>query len=68
MDNTLIWIIYTHNMPKWKKDETEFTVGVTYHETRGCQSYIPKPIIEMLGEPDSITFTIRGKNITLKVK
>ena len=55
-------------MPKWKKDEKEFTVGVTYHETRGCQSYIPKPIIEMLGEPDSITFTIHGKNIMVKRK
>jgi len=49
-------------MPKWKKDEREFTVAVNKHETRGYQVNVPKPIMETLGEPDKITFSIRGKN------
>jgi hypothetical protein len=54
-------------MPKWKKDETEFNVSVTYHEHRGCQAYLPKPIIEMLGNPKSIKFIVKdNKKIELK--
>jgi hypothetical protein len=46
-------------MPKWKKDQKEFKVSVTYHEHRGCQAYLPKPIIEVLGTPKSIRFILR---------
>jgi len=38
-------------MPKWKKDSKEFEVGVNYVENRCALSSIPKPIIEMLGNP-----------------
>jgi hypothetical protein len=31
-------------MPRWKKNEKEFKVSVTYHENRGYQTYVPKPI------------------------
>lgn len=50
-------------MPKWKEGETEFTVRVTYNPKRGYQSSLPKPVMEMLGEPDHITFVLkcRGK-------
>jgi hypothetical protein len=55
-------------MPKWKKDETEFNVSVTYHQHRGYQAYIPKPIMEMLGDPKSIKFIIKSsKRIELMV-
>jgi hypothetical protein len=47
-------------VPKWRKDEKEFKVNVTYHEHRGCQTYIPKPIIEMLGNPKSIKFIVKN--------
>lgn len=47
-------------MPKWKKGATEFTVAVNYNEVRGYQTSIPKPIAEVLGEPESITFIIKG--------
>ena len=47
---------------KWKKDEREFTVSVTYHEHRGCQSYLPKPIMEMLGNPKKIKFIVKDNN------
>ncbi len=50
-------------MPKWKKDENEFPVNVSYHETRGYQAYLPKPIMDFLGEPDMIKFTIKGNKI-----
>lgn len=50
-------------MPKWKKDASEFTVSVNYNESRGYQSSIPKPVIEALGEPASITFEIVGNNV-----
>ena len=49
-------------MPKWKKDTKEFEVGVNYVENRGYSSSIPKPIIEMLGNPESIKFVINDKN------
>jgi hypothetical protein len=54
-------------MPKWRKDEKEFKVSVTYHEHRGCQTYLPKPIIEMLGNPESIKFIVK-KNSKIEVE
>jgi hypothetical protein len=50
-------------MPKWKKDQIEFPVTVSSHETRGFQAYIPKPLMEILGNPKSIKFVIHGKEI-----
>jgi hypothetical protein len=61
-------------MPKWKKDATEFVVGVNYMKDRGYQSSIPKPIMDKLGKPDSLKFVINddktiqlvsGKSISL---
>jgi len=48
-------------MPRWKKDATEFTVGVNHNETRGYQSSIPKPVMDALGNPSRITFLIKPK-------
>ena len=53
-------------MPKWKKDATEFEVGVNYNEVRGAQSSIPKPVIEVLGNPDTIKFVMNGKKVELE--
>lgn len=50
-------------MPKWKKDAKRFTVSVNHNETRGYQSSIPKPVIEMLGEPRKITFEIKNGRV-----
>jgi len=47
-------------MPKWKRDATTFTVSVNYNESRGYQSSIPKPVMDALGNPDKITFVIKG--------
>ncbi len=53
-------------MPKWKKDAKEFTVGVNYHEVRGYQSSIPKPVMETLGQPNQITFIVEGNKVEIK--
>jgi hypothetical protein len=52
-------------MPKWKKDATKFTVNVNHNETRGYQSSIPKPIMEILGDPKALTFIIKGNRVEL---
>lgn len=49
-------------MPKWKKDAREFEVGVNFVERRGYSSSIPKPIMEILGNPNSIKFVIDKSN------
>lgn len=53
-------------VPKWKKDETEFPVNVSYHETRGYQAYIPKPIMDFLENPNAIKFVIKGNKISVE--
>lgn len=52
-------------MPKWKKDAKEFVVSVSHHETRGDQTYLPKPVMKVLGKPDSIKFMIKGKKVEI---
>lgn len=53
-------------MPKWKKDANEFDVSVNYHQKRGYQSSIPKPVMDILGVPDSIKFVVKGKKVEVK--
>jgi len=53
-------------VPKWKKDETEFTVSVNYHPKRGAQCAIPKPIVDLMGNPKEITFAVKGKKVEVK--
>ena len=53
-------------MPKWKKNATEFTVGVNISGTRGYQSTIPKPVIEALHAPREITFVLKGHKVELR--
>jgi hypothetical protein len=54
-------VIHNTSMPKWQKDQKEFTVGMSYNERRGTQAYIPKPIVETLGNPKNIKFIIKDK-------
>jgi hypothetical protein len=55
-------------LPKWKKDETEFPVSVSWHKTRGYQCYIPTPIMDELGDPDFIRFILKGKKVEVKAE
>ena len=53
-------------MGRWKKDAKEFVVGVNYVESRGASSSIPKPVIEQLGNPNSIKYVVNDdKSIQL---
>jgi hypothetical protein len=54
------------SMPKWKKDATEFTVSVNYHPTRGILVFLPKPIADLLGNPKSVSFSVKGKRIEVR--
>lgn len=53
-------------MPKWQKDQKEFIVSISYGKRRGNQTYIPRPIIEMLGHPENMKFVIRGKKVEIE--
>ena len=50
-------------MPKWSKDAKEFIVAVNCHEIRGCNTQVPKPIMELLGNPSKVKYVIRGSRI-----
>ena len=47
-------------MPKMKKDAKEFEVSINYVDKRGYSSSIPRPVIEILGSPETIKFIIQG--------
>jgi hypothetical protein len=53
-------------MPKWKKDATEFTVGVSYSEEKGIQTRLPKPVADALGNPPAVTFVLRKERVEVK--
>lgn len=55
-------------VPKWKKNATEFTVSVNHNEARGYQSSLPKPVMELLGNPESIKFVIKGKKVEVSAQ
>ena len=50
-------------MPRWKKDAKEFVVSVTHHGTRGHQTYVPKPVMEKLGNPDALRFVMINRRV-----
>ena len=49
-------------MPKWKPDATEFVVALTPTSgTHDCK--IPTPVVEKLGTPPALKFTIAGNKV-----
>ena len=53
-------------MPSWPKGATEFTVSVTRNvASRTSFSYIPKPVLELLGNPRRLTFRITDGQVTV---
>ena len=51
-------------MAIWRKDATEFTVSIIRNPQRHTNySYIPKPVLERLGNPDGLKFVFRGNDI-----
>jgi hypothetical protein len=54
-------------LPKWKKDAREYTVTVTFYEHRGYQMVMPKPVMELLGNPKKVKFVVKGRK-TIEVQ
>jgi len=52
-------------LTRWKKDEKEFEVKLSDDGKNSIICRVPKPILEMLGNPESIKFTILGKKIVV---
>ena len=51
-------------MTKWAADAKEFKVSITHNRQRGTSySYIPKPILAKLGNPEGLRFVIKGDKI-----
>lgn len=51
-------------MTSWAKDATDFTVSVTRNVTaKTSYSYIPKPVLNLLGDPRYLTFKIRNGQV-----
>ena len=51
-------------MVTWRKGATEFTVSVIRNRQRQTNySYIPKPVLDRLGNPDGLKFVFRGDDI-----
>ena len=56
-------------MTTWAKDATEFTVSVTRNvKANTSYSYIPKPILDMLGTPRRITFALQDGLIVVRAE
>lgn len=51
-------------MGYWRRDATEFAVSIIRNPRRRTSySYIPKPVLERLGNPDGLKFVFRGDDI-----
>jgi hypothetical protein len=50
-------------LTRWKKDQKEFLVKLSFDGTNSTICRVPKPIIELLGSPENLKFIIRGKGI-----
>lgn len=53
-------------MPRFKKDAKEFSVSVRYNGDSGIQTSLPKRVAEHLGNPEAITFVIKGRRTEVK--
>ncbi|MDH3311583.1 MAG: hypothetical protein OEM28_00350 [Nitrosopumilus sp.] len=52
-------------MTRWKKNQKEFSVKLTFDGANSTICRVPKPIIEFLGKPENLKFVIRGKGIVV---
>ena len=52
---------------RWAKGATEFTVGITHNKQNDTRySYIPKPVLEILGHPERLRFAIRDGHVVVE--
>ena len=52
-------------MGRWKKDERKFDMSLSKDGSGSIICRVPKPILEILGNPNSIKFEILGKKIVV---
>ncbi|MDE0527006.1 MAG: hypothetical protein OXI27_10570 [Thaumarchaeota archaeon] len=53
-------------MTSWAKDATDFTVSVTRNvASKTSYSYIPRPVLNLLGDPSHLTFKVRNGRVTV---
>lgn len=52
-------------MTRWQENETKFQVTINYNLKKGSIIRVPKPILQRLGNPDTITFLIEGNKIRI---
>jgi hypothetical protein len=50
-------------LTRWKKDEKEFDVSVSNSRYGSMICRVPKPVLELLGDPSEIKFIVHGKKI-----
>ncbi len=50
-------------LPKWSKEAKDFTVHVDCYPERGCKVQVPKPIMDLLGNPQKVRYIVKGKEI-----
>lgn len=53
-------------MTRWKKDETEFVVSLFINKSRGSMCVVPKPIVDLLGEPKSLIFSVKNGRVAVE--
>jgi hypothetical protein len=61
--------IIINNIDTYKdryKESSSLCASVIYHEYRGYQSYLPEPIMEILGNPKTIRFIIKNRKIEVE--
>jgi hypothetical protein len=58
--------VIVFNGKKWTKGTRTFKSSVTHAGDRGAQLYLPKPISDMWGTPDSVIFQMQGDSVTLR--
>ena len=54
-------------MTRWRKNAKEFDVSLNDDGSQSKICRIPKPILEILGNPNAIRFAIQGKKIIVAV-
>ena len=54
-------------MPKWSKNETDFSVSISSDGKGSHVCRIPKPILKILNNPNSIRFVVDDEKIIVKI-
>lgn len=54
-------------MTRWKEDTTEFTVSVMHSKHRNLIT-IPKPVLEFLNNPESVTYKLHNGEIIISTQ